>query len=121
MQKLKAAGYVGERPRRAYDLAVLFLTKKAFALLCERGAIADYPHMSWKSLEKRVRGSPLTLKHELVVQDVKAAVVKAVAESPDLTIEEFTSWPLMCQFKAYTPAGAIVMVKPDGMIRIHQT
>jgi len=84
LQKLKAAGYVKERPRRAYDPAVLFLTKKAFALLCEHGTINDYPHMTWKHLEKRVRVSPLTLTHELQVLDVKAAIAQALGTPLDL-------------------------------------
>src|SRR5437588_11704360 len=73
LAKLKTAGYVGERPRRAYDPAVLFLTRKAFAALCASGAIADLPHINWPNLEKRVRVSELTLRHELDVQDVRAA------------------------------------------------
>lgn len=121
LQKLKTAGYVGERPRRAYDPAVLFLTKKAFALLCERGAIADHPKTTWKSLEKRVRVSPLTLRHELEVQDVKAAMVQAIALAPGLEVAEFNTWPLLNKFQAYTPAGELVTVKPDGLIHIRQT
>jgi hypothetical protein len=121
LQKLKTAGYVGERPRRAYDPAVLFLTKKAFSLLCEHGAIAEYPKTTWKSLEKRVRVSPLTLRHELEVQDVKAAMVKAIAQAPGLEVAEFNTWPLLNKFQAYTPAGELVTVKPDGLIRIRQT
>jgi hypothetical protein len=121
LQKLKTAGYVGERPRRAYDPAVLFLTKKAFALLCERGAIANYPKTTWKSLEKRVRVSPLTLRHELEVQDVKAAMVQAISQAPGLEVTEFNTWPLLNKFRAYTPAGELVTVKPDGLIRIRQS
>src|SRR6185437_3999092 len=86
LQKLKAAGYVGERPRRTYDPAVLFLTRKAFEVLCERGTISHLPHMSWKSLEKRVRVSDLTLRHELAVQDVRAAFYRAARESERISV-----------------------------------
>ncbi len=61
IQKLKAAGYVGERPRRAYDPAVLFLTRKAFVELCVRGTISHLPRLTWPTLEKRVRVSPSNL------------------------------------------------------------
>src|SRR5437588_3226678 len=80
LQKLKAAGYVGERPRRAFDPAVLFLTRKAFEVLCASGTIIDLPRMSWPSLEKRVRVSDLTLRHELEVQDVRAAFYSAASK-----------------------------------------
>ena len=80
LQKLKAAGYVGERPRRAYEPAVVFLTRKAFALLCQAGTIADLPPITWPSLERRVRESASTLRHELDVQDVRAAFQLATAK-----------------------------------------
>src|SRR6266581_4708905 len=61
LQKLKAAGFIAERPRRPYEPAVLFLTRAAFMLLTEHGALADCPQLSWAQLEKRARVSDLTL------------------------------------------------------------
>jgi hypothetical protein len=120
LSKLKTAGYVGERPRRTYDPAVLFLTKKAFVELCKAGTIADLPHINWPSLEKRVRVSALTLAHELGVQDVRAAFSIAAANSEHVTIAEFRTWPLIYQFKAFNGNGEAVAVKPDGFIRLHE-
>lgn len=120
LQKLKAAGYVGERPRRTYDPAVLFLTRKAFAALCQSGAIADLPQMSWPSLEKRVRVSDLTLRHELEVQDVRAAFYRDTMNTAAIEIAEFSTWPALFQFQALDPAGAAITVKPDGFIRLEE-
>lgn len=127
VQKLKAAGVVAERPRRrAYDPSVLFLTKRAFAALSERGVLADYPRLSWKRLEKRARVADSTLAHELQVMDVKAAFAAAVsaaaaAGSPaGLEVAEFTTWPLLSQFRAARPSGEQVLVKPDGFMRFRE-
>lgn len=120
LAKLKSAGYVGERPRRAYDPAVMFLTKKAFAALCQAGMIEDLPHITWLQLEKRVRVSELTLQHELDVQDVRGAFYLAAGTSPELSVAEFSTWPILFQFDALTPAGAAVTVKPDGFLRLHK-
>src|SRR5438094_25925 len=89
LMKLKSGGFVGQRPRRAYDPAILFLTRKAFVALIQRGAITDFPRISWKSLEKRVRVSPLTLKHELEVQEVRAAFHLAIEPLAHLRVAEF--------------------------------
>jgi hypothetical protein len=118
--KLKTAGYVGERPRRAYDPAVLFLTRKAFAALCDSGTISDLPHIPWPSLEKRVRVSEMTLRHELDVQDVRAAFHLAAPTTGNITIAEFSTWPLLYQFLAFNSSGEAVAVKPDGFIRIRE-
>ena len=37
LQKPKAAGFLAERERRPYEPAILFLTRKAFSWLYERG------------------------------------------------------------------------------------
>src|SRR5213083_1434697 len=78
VQKLKGAGVVGERPRRAYEPSILFLTRKAFATLSERGVLSQYPQLPWALLEKRAHVSPHTLRHELDVLEVKATLTRAV-------------------------------------------
>lgn len=120
LQKLKAAGYVGERPRRAYDPAVCFLTRMAFTALTQTGAISDLPQMSWASLEKRVRVSDLTLRHELEVQDVRAAFYQDAINTPGIEVAEFSTWPALFQFQAFDPAGRWVTIKPDGFIRLEE-
>src|ERR1044072_3640775 len=78
VQKLKAAGFISERPRRANDPSLLFLTKQGFQALSDSGYLSQFPQLSWKSLEKRMQVSDLTLRHELEVQEVKTALTLAV-------------------------------------------
>jgi len=121
VQKLKAAGLIGERRRRAYEPSILFLTKTAFGILSDGGHIAEYPRMSWEKLEGRVQVSDLTLKHELAVMDVKAAFCTALHSRPEFAVTEFSTWPRLSEFNAFHPAtGAKVTVKPDGFIRLRE-
>src|SRR5258708_7169456 len=122
LQKLKAAGFVGSRRQRVVDPAALFLTRKGLAVLNEAGVLFEYPALDPASLDKRSRVSDLTLRHELEVMDVKAAFHSAARKTSVFDVAEFSTWPLLYQFRAY-PAGAgpaDVMVKPDGLIRIHE-
>ena len=118
VQKLKAAGIVRERPRRVSEPSVLFLTRKAFQLLHDRGRLADYPRISISDLEKRAQVSELTLKHELEVMDVKAAIMTAVNRTDRYRVAEFSTWPRLYEFKACKPSGDRVTVRPDGFLRI---
>lgn len=125
LQKLKATGVIGERPRRPYEPSVLFLTAKAFRLLRERGALNDYPKLEWLSLEKRARVSELTLRHELDVMAVKAALVPAIDALDRFTVVEFSTWPLLFEFRARHSGDSHgyrkeITVKPDGFIRLHE-
>lgn len=125
VQKLKAAGYVRERPRQTYEPSILFLTAKALTLLSERGLLANYPAVSLTALEKRAQVSDLTIRHELEVMDVKAALVSVLARTHNLRVVEFSTSPLLSQFQACRPDGsgygrAEVLVKPDGFVRIHE-
>ena len=120
VQKLKAAGYVAERPRRATDPAVYFLTKKAFVALLNHGMLSGYPRMTWPSLEKRVRVSELTLRHELDVMDLKAALTEALRASEGFEILEFGTWPALYEFPASGPAGRPMAVRPDGFLHVRE-
>jgi hypothetical protein len=125
LQKLKMAGYVRERPRRPYEPSVLFLTRSAFVLLSEHGDLAEYPRIGLANLEKRAQVSDLTLRHELAVMDVKAALVMALRRLPQFRLVEFSTWPALCQFETRVPARhgfrpTDVVIKPDGLIRIHE-
>lgn len=121
VQKLKAAGYVRERPRQIYEPSVLFLTAQAFAVLSERGELAKYPAVSLMTWQKRADVSDLTLRHELEVMDVKAAFVSATASTDRLRVAEFSTWPLLSQFNACRPDNHVeVVVKPDGFIRVRE-
>jgi hypothetical protein len=121
LQKLKAAGLVSERRRRVNEPAILFLTRKAFALLKTEGRLDGLPSLSPNTFENRANVSDLTLRHELEIMDVKAAMHRALAGSPKFTIQEFSTWPVLHQFEASIGAiGHNLLVKPDGFVRIHE-
>ncbi len=118
VQKLKNAGYIRERKgRRAYESAILSLTKKAYDALIESGALSGYPPIGWKSLEKRLDVSDSTLRHEITVLDAKAALAPALEQSPGLSITEFSVWPRLCEFSIERRSAASI-VRPDGLLRI---
>ena len=122
LQKLKAAGFIGERKRNANEASVLFLTRKAFALLTSEGHLSAYPSLGKNSFEARANVSELTLRHELEIMDVKTAFHCALAKSAKFSISEFSTWPLLYQFeRTRLGHGAEVLVKPDGFIRIHES
>jgi hypothetical protein len=120
IQKLKAAGFIRERPRRVSDPSVLFLTRKAFELLQKKGKLADYPRIGLTDLERRADVSKLTMDHELQVIDVKAAMVSAIRSMPAYTVAEFSTWPRLYEFPACRPDGQTVTMRPDGYVRIHE-
>lgn len=111
--KLKDGGLIGERPRSPFEPAVLFLARDGIRLLDVRGTILEYPPLPLATLERRARVSELTLRHELSVVDVKASVVSATRATKSLSVEEFSTWPLLYEFTAES-----VTVKPDAFIRI---
>lgn len=120
VQKLKSAGLMRERPRRASEPSILFLTREALRLLSEDGHVADYPVLPLKALEKRNQVSDMTLRHELELIAVKAAMRTAIAATSTFKIAEFSTWPMLYQFQARRPDGETVAVKPDAFIRIRE-
>src|SRR5438874_7656748 len=78
LQKLKAAGIVAERRRKAYEPSLLFLTSKAFGILRDQGVLSEYPTLTYAALQRRVQVSDLTLRHELEVMGVKVSFHSAV-------------------------------------------
>jgi hypothetical protein len=120
LQKLKAAGYLGERARHVTEAPALFLTRKAMLLLEEQGVMNDYPHLGSFSLAKRSSVSDFTLRHELEVMDVKAAFFGALRSSRQFKVDQFTTWPLLCRFEACESSygGKEIPVEPDGFLRI---
>jgi len=124
VQKLKAAGLVSERARRAYDRSILFLARKGFQALADDDHLSEFPRLSWKALEKRMQVSELTLRHELEIQEVKTALTLAVLRRENYSIAEFSTWPLLYEFRVTLPANGNtfarpeVLLKPDGFIRV---
>jgi hypothetical protein len=122
LQKLKTAGLITERPRSAFAPSILFLTRKGLKLLQEKGILNEYPSFDLPVLERRAQVSDLTISHELEVMDVKAAFHTAIKRTISLTIDKFSTWPLLNEFLAYRPGndGMEKPVKPDGFIRINE-
>ncbi len=121
VQKLKGAGFIAERPRKARDPGILFLAKRGFDLLSQHGHLSEYPRLSVATFEKRVHVSELTLRHELAVMDAKAALAPAIGRTPRMKVVEFCTWPMLCQFDAHPKGYPAVRVKPDGLIRVEET
>ena len=122
-QRLKAARYVGERPRaRTYDPSVLFLARRGFEALRRAGRLVEYPALGWQSMERRSHVSPFTLRHELDVLSTKAAVVSALQADVRYRVAEFSTWPRFFAFKTRQQTtdgyGHSVTMKPDAFVRI---
>jgi hypothetical protein len=125
IQQLKGDRYIGERARRVYEPSILHLSKRAFEELSARGTLLEYPAFAWNQLEDRARVSDSTIKHELEVLDVKTALSCAVRSKPHYQLVEFSTWPVLYQFRAAQPAPPgyhpdRVMIKPDGFVRLHE-
>jgi hypothetical protein len=131
IQRLKAAGYLRDRgvhrgrDRQVYEPSILYLTKRSFDALSRGGHLHDYPHFTWKQLEKRIDVSPLTIPHEIEVLDVKTALSCAIARTPELELREFLTWPRLYEFTAAQPprdgyASSLVTIRPDGFLCIHE-
>jgi Replication-relaxation len=122
LQKIKAAGLITERKRLPTQASVLFLTRKAFNFLKIEGHLSELPELGTNSFEARANVSERTLAHELEVMDVKAAFHAALADSDKFSILEFSTWPVLHEFRAARPGlgGKESTVRPDGFICIHE-
>jgi len=118
LQKLKAAGFIGERTRRVNEPSILFLTRRAFTLLNREGHLSDLPQLSANSFEARADVSELTVRHELEIMDVKAAFHAALAPDKRFSIIEFSTWPLLNQFETLRNGYGSALVKPDSFLSI---
>jgi hypothetical protein len=118
LQKLKAAGLVGERPRELFEPAAYFIARPGLDVLDQCGILGEYPYFDLPSLERRAPGSDITVAHDLAVMDVKVAICRAI-KSTDLSIVEFTTWPLLNRFIGIDARGKEMTVNPDGFLRVH--
>jgi len=122
LQKLKAAGFVSERPRRSFEPSVLQIARAGIKILADRGVFQEYPLFDLPALERRAHVSALTVAHELEVLDVKAALARAVRSQPAFSVAEFVTWPLLLTFSILPPGPnkGEVTVRPDGFIRLQE-
>jgi hypothetical protein len=126
IQQLKQNRYIRERARRVYEPSILHLSHRAFGELSSRGLLLEYPQLAWNQLEDRAKVSELTLRHEIQVVDVKTAFSRAIKSTPHYELVEFSTWPLLYQFRAAQPPlpgtyhPTSVLIKPDGFVRLHE-
>lgn len=124
VQKLKQGGHIRERARSIGSPSLLHLTKAGFLALRESGKLDRFPELSPAAFEKRAQVSELTLRHELEVIDVRAALCTTIKTAPSLSVTEFSTWPLLYQFTARhnSPAHGRreLLMKPDGFMRIRE-
>jgi len=122
VQKLKVAGFVLERRRKAYESGILFLSKRGFECLREHGVLPE-TQSDISSFSKRAAISEITLRHELEVLDVKVAFHEAAKGRETLSLTEFSTWPRLYEFSVRDDDARYSgsrTVKPDGYIRIHE-
>ena len=125
MQKLRGAGLIRDRARHAHEPTALLLTKKGFHLLKSHGRLEGYPVLSDAQFDIRSHVSALTLRHELQVVGVKAALLAVLSTHTNVRVITCTTWPLLSQFQTHQPAasgygGTSVIVKPDGYLCLHE-
>jgi hypothetical protein len=122
VQILKAARLIAQRPRpRPYDRSILFLAKRGFELLSDSGHLAEYPKLPWHRMAKRVRVSPLTLNHELAVNQIKIAFTQAMTKRDSLRLDAFLTWPKLFAFEVQTAGWSeSTVVRPDGYLELRE-
>ena len=121
MRQLKLSGFIGERRRRVIDPSILFLTRKGYLQLKNRGHLSGFPLLDVNSFEVRASVSELTLQHELEVMDIKSALHTALAKSQQFELLEFGTWPILHEFRVTSPnSGKEVTVRPDAFISVHE-
>jgi hypothetical protein len=119
VQKLKQAGLLSARPRLASAPSVLFLSSSGFDEVIAAGLPEEYPLLSRPQMERRARVSEQTIRHELRVMDVKAAVVAAARKRSELSVQHFCTWPRLNAFSAVDPRGTLLPIEPDGFLILH--
>lgn len=120
VQKLKAAGFLSDRKRKPYEPSILFLTRTGFTTLSQLGILQDLPQLPWAAVERRLKVSELTLRHELEVMNVKAAFHAAFRDAAGFSITAFETWPALYDFTVPAGSGWEIAVKPDSFVRIQE-
>lgn len=130
LQKLESARAVYRRRRNVNEPAVYALTEQSLELLRTKGFLDQYraAFNGLPNMRQRATVSDMTMRHELAVMDVKAALMPAIERTDRFSTVEFGTWPFLYQFKAkrtFTNADGsllseIVLQKPDGFIRVYE-
>lgn len=120
LQKLCAAGYLQQRPRRLYQHAIYRLTNRSIYHLQRMGVIDAYRLPPKYNLQRRMQVSELTLRHELEVLDLRVAIHRAVDQDHRIQLMEISTWPLLSQFIVADEFGDERIIRPDGFFRLCQ-
>lgn len=96
----------------------LKLTRHGFDWLRTNGAINDFPRLTWASMRLRLAVSNLTIRHELEVGAVKAAIHRHVRGRTGMRIRKFVTWPRLLRFANPDGRSAQRFVSPDGFFRV---
>jgi hypothetical protein len=116
VQRLKAAGFIAGRPRRIGEPSILHLTWQGYIALRSGGQVGDDSQLSPKTFTRRMAVSGMTLKHELMIGDVRTALSVAMRGGTRFQLVSFDVWPRRYEFTV-SHGYDRVTVKPDGHIR----
>jgi hypothetical protein len=120
LQKLCAARYLTQRPRRLYQHAIYQLTNRSIYHLQRLGVTDAYRLPPRYNLQRRMQVSELTLRHELEVLDLRTAIHRRVDQNEFLELLEISTWPLLSQFTIVDEFGDERIIRPDGFFRLCQ-
>jgi hypothetical protein len=120
--RLKQAGHLRERARKVAEPSILHLTRAGWRWLLLHGHLKRYPLISDAAFDRRTHVSEQTLKHELAIMDIKAAVTHSSARAARLDLLDFCTWPQLLEFTARASSSSYkeITVKPDGFMRLRE-
>ena len=125
LQAIRHAGYIAARREGPGQSQVFFLSRRAHRALSDRRLLPEHLAVGFKGFEKRSQVSAATIRHELDVMTVKAALVPAVSRRLDVSAVEFWTWPRLFAFRATRPItvdgftrSRSAWMKPDGFLRV---
>ena len=111
-----------EKTRGQFLPSILYLTRKGLEALEAKCAIIEMHGLSWDELVRRMDVAASTLYHELENMELKVAMTKALRLRAGFVLEEYTTWPRLCEFKTvHLETGARIVLKPDAYIEIHES
>lgn len=118
LQSLKQAKLIVARPRTSpSEPELLKLTRRGFEWLRESGQLSDYPRLTWASLNKRLKVSVLTQRHEIEVGNVKASIHRS-ARRDQIIVDRFITWPRLIRFRNPDARSPQKFVSPDGFFQL---
>lgn len=122
LQGLKKARLISGRPRVSRsEPEPLRITHAGFDWLVASGQLAERPKLTWKLMSARLKVSPLTVRHELSVGDVKAAIYRGSRAVTNLSVRQFITWTRLLRFTVRDGRlNEQTDVSPDGFFQIER-